>query len=80
MEVKYSYLKEISGYSETYRLITIELPNTIVNMYLDSSIEDHNKMITFFDSNEESLKKYINYLAEDPNRTFNIDEILTVIT
>ena len=79
MEIKYTYLKKIPDYPENYRLITINLPDTIVNMYLDGDVEEHKKMITFFDSSEESLQKYINYLAEDPNRNFNIDEILLII-
>jgi len=80
MEIKYTYLKKIPDYPENYRLITINLPDTIVNMYLDGDVKEHKKMITSFDSSEESLQKYINYLAKDPNRNFNIDEILTVIT
>jgi len=79
MEIKYTYLKKIPDYPENYRLITINLPDTIVNMYLDGDVKEHKKMITSFDSSEESLQKYINYLAKDPNRNFNIDEILTVI-
>lgn len=81
MATKYSYIydKDTEGYPNTYRAITIYLPNTNVSMYLDSDIPDHTKMVQTFDSSITSLEKYVDYLGDNPNRPFNLQEILTII-
>jgi hypothetical protein len=81
MAAKYSYIydKDTEGYPSTYRAITIYLPKTDVSMYLDSDLPNHTQMVQTFDSSVTSLEKYVDYLGDDPNRPFNLPEILTII-
>lgn len=75
----YKYDKDTDGYPDTYRSITIDLPNTNVIMYLDSDLPNHTQMVQIFDSSVTALEKYVDYLGDNPNRPFNLQEILTII-
>lgn len=75
----YKYDKDTNGYPDTYRSITIDLPNTNVIMYLDSDLPNHTEMVKIFDSNVTALEKYIDYLGNNPDIPFNLSEILSII-
>jgi tetrahydromethanopterin S-methyltransferase subunit H len=48
-------------------------------MYLDSDLSNHTQMVQIFDSSVTALEKYVDYLGDNPNRPFNLQEILTII-
>lgn len=70
LRYNYEYKKESNGFTS----ICVYAQN-IVMILLDPSDPDHNKMIISFDNNIECLEVYVNYLGDNPNRNFNIDEI-----
>ena len=81
MAAKYSYIydTDTEGYPSTYRAITIYSLKTDVIIYLDSDLPNNTQMVQTFDSSVTSLEKYVDYLGDDPDRPFNLPEILLII-
>lgn len=70
--LKYNY--EYNSEENGFRSLLIYNPNIVI-IFLDPSDPDHNKMIISFDNSIECLEEYVNYLGDNPDRPFNIDEI-----
>lgn len=72
---KYTY--EYTQNSELNMELKIYVPTTIVYMVLSPEIPDHALMIAMF-TNQDKLEKYVDYLGDDPNRPFNMQEIINL--
>lgn len=60
--------------NEGGKTLTINRDNKIIVMILHESVEGHTDLLDMF-KNEEKLERYVLYLAENPNREFNLTEI-----
>jgi hypothetical protein len=76
---EYEYIINPKGNPEGYRLLTIIVNNSPVILFLSLDSPDHAPLIPFLDSDITCLEKYVDYLGDDPNRPFNLQEILTII-
>ena len=76
---EYEYIINPKGNPEGYRLLTIIVNNSPVILFLSLDSPQHSILIPIFDSNVISLEKYVDYLGDDPNRPFNLQEILNII-
>lgn len=75
MAAKYNYTYTIV--ENKYRQLVIETPGNTVCMNLSPDDENHRLMIAlFFDVRK--LELYVNYLGDNPNRPFVIDEIMSL--
>jgi hypothetical protein len=71
--LNYTYQDNIEG----GKTLTIFKENGIIIMNLHDSVEGHGEVLTFLES-AENLDKYANYLANDPDKAFNLTEILSL--
>jgi len=71
--LSYSYTENQEG----GKILVINQDNDIIMMNLHDSVEGHTQLLDFL-SSEDNLTKYVNYLASNPNREFNINEILNL--
>lgn len=76
---EYEYIINPIGNPEGYRLLTIMVDNSPVILFLSLDSPDHAPLIPILDSDITSLEKYVDYLGDNPNRPFNLQEILTII-
>lgn len=72
---KYEYTYESGGVG--IMILNIILPYTSVFMAMDETNPDHATMIQLF-QNQTKLEKYVDYLGDDPNRPFNLQEIINL--
>ncbi len=68
--LKYEFKDNLEG----GKTLTIIGDNLII-MNLHSEAENHGALIEFLED-ENNLKKYVEYLYSNPNRVFDINEIL----
>ena len=76
---EYEYIINPINNPEGYRLLTIIVNNNPVILFLSLDSPEHSILIPIFDSNVTSLEKYVDYLGDNPNRAFNLQEILNII-
>ena len=76
---EYEYIINPINNPEGYRLLTIIVDLSPVILFLSLDSPEHSILIPIFDSNVTSLEKYVDYLGDDPNRPFNLQEILLII-
>lgn len=76
---EYEYIINPINNPEGYRLLTIIVNNSPVILFLSLDSPQHSILIPIFDSNVTSLEKYVDYLGDNPNRAFNLQEILNII-
>ena len=84
----YTYVKESYGNPDYTRLITIFKEGTTIQMLLseyeiNDNVElipkdDHQTLINIFDYDIVKLEKYVDYLGDNPNVSFNLDEIINL--
>lgn len=63
---------------QNYELQIIISENNVLFMKLDSSDMIHSILISLL-SNKDNLELYVNYLGDNPNRAFDIDEIKNIL-
>jgi hypothetical protein len=74
----------MSRYEYTYNILdnirqfAITTDTTIVSMILDANEEMHADIVALFDIDDIARDKYVDYLGDNPNRTFNKEEILSL--
>jgi len=73
--LKYDYIYKIIDENKSELYISKE--NGQVCFFMDSEIEEHVLLRKFLEK-KENLEKYVNYLGNDPNRNFVIEEILNL--
>lgn len=71
--MKYKYIHNEDG----TKSLKIYIGNDLIVMNLSSEIKGHSELIKFL-SDESNLEKYVIYLASNPDRPFNITEILAL--
>jgi hypothetical protein len=72
--MKYKYITNEDG----TKTLKIYLPNgDLIVMNLSIEVEGHTELISFL-QDEEKLKNYVMYLASNPDRAFNLEEILSL--
>jgi hypothetical protein len=76
---EYEYIINPINNPEGYGLLTIIVDNSPVILFLSLDSLDHAPLIPILDSDITSLEKYVDYLGDDPNRPFNLQEILLII-
>jgi hypothetical protein len=84
----YTYVKESYGNPDYTRLITIFKEGTTIQMLLSEyeindngeliPKDDHQTLINIFDYDIVKLEKYVDYLGDNPNVSFNLDEIINL--
>jgi hypothetical protein len=84
----YTYIKESFGNPDYTRLLSIIKPETTIQMLLseydmDDNLQlipkkDHQTLINIFDYDIVKLEKYVDYLGDNPNVSFNLDEIINL--
>lgn len=73
MQVNYTYFDNNEG----GKTLKISKSNGLIIMNLHESAEGHKELIEFLGT-EDNLKKYVEYLSINPDRAFNITEILAL--
>lgn len=76
---EYEYIINPIGNPQGYRLLTIIVDLSPVILFLSLDSPDHAPLIPILDSDITSLEKYVDYLGDDPNRPYNLQEILSTI-
>ena len=85
----YTYIKESYGNPDYTRLLTIFKEGITIQMLLseyeidyDGKLipkDEHFTLINIFDYDIIKLEKYVDYLGDDPNRIFDLNEILDML-
>lgn len=71
--LKYTYTNNNEG----GKTLKIYKENGIIVMNLHESVEGHSELMSFLE-NESNLDKYANYLNNNPDRAFDLNEIINL--
>ena len=76
---EYEYTINPPGNPEGYRLLKIKKGESFIFNFLDIEDPDHAILILTLEEDPIYLERYVDYLGDDKDRPFNLQEILTTI-